>query len=61
MAREQGLALNPSRLAGWAVAGDGCERVIVDLSKNRSRRFCEAGCGNKANVAAYRARRTQAG
>ena len=30
--------------------------VIVDLSKNRSRRFCESGCGNRANVAAYRAR-----
>jgi predicted RNA-binding Zn ribbon-like protein len=42
-------------------AGEGCTRVVVDLSKNRSRRFCEAGCGNRANVAAYRARRTQAG
>jgi predicted RNA-binding Zn ribbon-like protein len=38
-------------------AGERCERVLVDLSKNRSRRFCEAGCGNRANVAAYRARR----
>ncbi len=38
-------------------AADDCENVIVDLSKNRSRRFCEAGCGNRANVAAYRARR----
>lgn len=37
-------------------AGDDCENVLVDLSKNRSRRFCEAGCGNRANVAAYRAR-----
>lgn len=39
-------------------AGDGCNDVLVDLSKNRSRRFCERGCGNRANVAAYRARRT---
>lgn len=37
-------------------AGD-CENVLVDLSKNRSRRFCDKGCGNRANVAAYRARR----
>jgi predicted RNA-binding Zn ribbon-like protein len=37
-------------------AGD-CDNVLVDLSKNRSRRFCEKGCGNRANVAAYRARR----
>jgi predicted RNA-binding Zn ribbon-like protein len=34
-----------------------CDNVVVDLSKNRSKRFCEAGCGNRAAVAAYRARR----
>ncbi|HET7173669.1 MAG TPA: CGNR zinc finger domain-containing protein [Nocardioidaceae bacterium] len=38
-----------------------CESVVVDLSKNRSRRFCDAGCGNRAAVAAYRARRAAAG
>ncbi|WP_375480877.1 CGNR zinc finger domain-containing protein [uncultured Jatrophihabitans sp.] len=38
-------------------AADDCDNVLVDLSKNRSRRFCESGCGNRANVAAYRARR----
>jgi predicted RNA-binding Zn ribbon-like protein len=38
-------------------AADDCDNVVVDLSKNRSRRFCEQGCGNRANVAAYRARR----
>jgi predicted RNA-binding Zn ribbon-like protein len=37
-------------------AGHDCDKVVVDLSKNRSRRFCESGCGNRANVAAYRAR-----
>jgi predicted RNA-binding Zn ribbon-like protein len=35
----------------------GCENVVVDLSKNRSKRYCDAGCGNRAAVAAYRARR----
>lgn len=39
-------------------AADDCDDVVVDLSKNRSRRYCENGCGNRANVAAYRARRT---
>ncbi|MCX4389135.1 CGNR zinc finger domain-containing protein [Micromonospora peucetia] len=34
-----------------------CENVLVDLSKNRSRRFCDAGCGNRAAVTAYRARK----
>jgi predicted RNA-binding Zn ribbon-like protein len=37
-------------------AADDCDDVVVDLSKNRSRRFCEQGCGNRMNVAAYRAR-----
>jgi predicted RNA-binding Zn ribbon-like protein len=36
---------------------DDCGDVLVDLSKNRSRRFCDATCGNRMNVAAYRARR----
>jgi predicted RNA-binding Zn ribbon-like protein len=34
-----------------------CDSVVVDLSKNRSRLFCEGGCGNRAAVAAYRARK----
>jgi len=34
-----------------------CDDVVVDLSKNRSKRFCDDGCGNKAAVAAYRARK----
>jgi predicted RNA-binding Zn ribbon-like protein len=39
---------------------DDCPDVLVDLSKNRSRRYCDAGCGNRLNVAAYRARRAGA-
>ena len=38
----------------------GCGNVMIDLSKNRSRRFCDAGCGNRAAVTAYRARKSQA-
>ena len=30
-----------------------CGNVLVDLSRNRSRRFCEAGCGNRVAVSAY--------
>jgi predicted RNA-binding Zn ribbon-like protein len=37
-----------------------CDNVLVDLSKNRSKRFCDAGCGNRAAVNAYRARRARA-
>jgi predicted RNA-binding Zn ribbon-like protein len=39
-------------------AADDCEDVLVDLSKNRSRRFCGLTCANRVNVAAYRSRRT---
>jgi len=42
-------------------AADDCDSVAVDLSKNRSKRFCDGGCGNRAAVAAYRARKAQAG
>jgi len=35
---------------------DDCESVLVDLSKNRSRRYCSATCSNRVNVAAFRAR-----
>ena len=38
-------------------AADDCENVLVDLSKNRSKRFCESGCGNRVAAAAYRARK----
>lgn len=34
-----------------------CESVVVDLSKNRSKRYCDGGCGNRAAVEAYRARK----
>ena len=34
-----------------------CDNVLVDLSKNRSKRYCEAGCGNRSAVNAYRARK----
>jgi predicted RNA-binding Zn ribbon-like protein len=34
-----------------------CGGLVLDLSKNRSRRFCSTACGNRNAVAAYRARR----
>lgn len=36
-----------------------CDDVFVDMSRNRSKRYCDTGnCGNRQHVAAYRARRT---
>jgi predicted RNA-binding Zn ribbon-like protein len=37
-------------------AAEDCQSVHVDLSKNRSRRFCSTSCSNRTNVAAYRTR-----
>lgn len=43
-----------SRLA--VCADEACEGVVLDLSRNRSKRFCSLTCGNRNAVAAYRAR-----
>lgn len=38
----------------------GCRAVLVDLSRNRSRLYCDTGnCGNRQHVAAYRARQAR--
>lgn len=37
-------------------ADDDCDGIVLDLSRNRSRIFCSTTCGNRAAVAAYRAR-----
>ncbi len=42
-------------------AAEDCDAVLVDLSRNRSRRYCGTGnCANRAHVAAYRARKAEA-
>ncbi len=42
-------------------ATPGCDGVLVDLSRNSSRRFCDTGCANRTHVAALRARRRAGG
>jgi len=41
-------------------ADDGCGGVVLDLSRNRSKRFCSPACSNRNAVAAYRARQANA-
>ena len=48
-----------SRLAVCADAD--CDRIVLDLSRNRSRRYCSTLCGNRNAVAAYRARSSTSG
>ncbi len=39
-------------------AAPDCDAVLIDLSRNSSRRFCDTGnCANRTHVAASRARR----
>jgi len=37
-------------------ADERCDGLVLDLSRNRSRRFCSTTCANRNAVAAYRAR-----
>ena len=37
-------------------ADEDCRGIVLDLSRNRSKRFCSTTCGNRNAVAAYRAR-----
>ncbi|MGO0575909.1 CGNR zinc finger domain-containing protein [Ornithinimicrobium panacihumi] len=38
---------------------EDCQDVHVDLSRNRSRRFCSTTCGNRVAAAAYRERQAR--
>ena len=40
-------------------ADDDCDGIVLDLSRNRSRRFCCTTCSNRNAVAAYRARQAE--
>jgi len=41
-------------------AAEDCDAALIDLSRNRSRIFCDTGnCGNRQHVAAYRERRAK--
>jgi predicted RNA-binding Zn ribbon-like protein len=42
-------------------ADDRCDGLVLDLSRNRSRRFCSRACANRNAVAAYRARHRGSG
>jgi predicted RNA-binding Zn ribbon-like protein len=39
-----------------ACAADDCAGVLVDLSRNGSKRFCSVRCGNRMNMVAFRER-----
>lgn len=50
--------IRQDELSRLGVCADAdCGGLVVDFSRNRSRRFCSTACGNRNAVAAYRARR----
>ena len=42
-------------------AADDCAGVLVDLSRNGSKRFCSVRCGNRMNMIAFRERAGERG
>jgi predicted RNA-binding Zn ribbon-like protein len=49
--------IRADEMSRFAVCADAdCEDVVLDLSRNRSRRYCSIACGNRNAVAAYRSR-----
>ena len=40
-------------------AADDCDGLLLDLSRNGSKRFCSVRCGNRMNMIAFRARKDQ--
>jgi predicted RNA-binding Zn ribbon-like protein len=53
--------IRADEMSRFAVCADAdCEGVVLDLSRNRSRKFCSTACGNRNAVAAYRARKASA-
>lgn len=53
--------IRADELSRLAVCADtDCGGIVLDLSRNRSRRYCSTLCSNRNAVAAYRARSAQA-
>lgn len=50
--------MGPERLG--ICHADDCTAVFVDVSKNRSRRYCDDTCSTRVNVAAHRSRKAKA-
>jgi predicted RNA-binding Zn ribbon-like protein len=50
--------IRAGELSRLSVCADAtCGGIVLDLSRNRSRRYCSAACGNRIAVAAYRSRK----
>lgn len=53
-------ALRADELSRLSIcAAEGCDGIVLDLTRNRSKIFCSPTCSNAAAVAAYRERARQ--
>lgn len=50
--------IRADELSRLGVCAAACDGIVLDLSRNRSRRFCSTACGNRTAVAAYRTRKS---
>lgn len=51
--------IRADELSRLNICAADCTGIVLDLSRNRSRRFCSTACGNRTAVAAYRARKLE--
>ena len=52
--------IRADEMSRFSVCADAdCDGVVLDLSRNRSRKFCSTACGNRNAVAAYRSRQRE--
>ncbi len=52
--------IRADEMSRFSVCADAdCDGVVLDLSRNRSRKFCSTACGNRSAVAAYRSRQRE--
>jgi predicted RNA-binding Zn ribbon-like protein len=50
--------IRADEMSRFSICDDAdCQALVIDLSRNRSRRYCSTTCGNRNAVAAYRSRR----
>ncbi len=50
------LVMQPGVFSDLDEYASDLDGIVLDLSRNRSKRFCSTTCGNRNAVAAYRAR-----
>lgn len=48
--------IRADELSRLDICAADCDGIVLDLSRNRSRKFCSTACGNRTAVAAYRTR-----